>query len=200
MLQVDDLRTGDLLFQDLDCGPLCDAIERVTPGYRGAEVTHVGLVVVKADGVEVIEAIGAAVQATPIARFLARTSDDAGQPKVFAARLRWRYRDRIPEAVEAARGWIGRPYDDRFGVGTDAFYCSELVTEAWAVAWGEPLVAPLAMTFRDPDDHAIFPPWQAYFDAMGIPVPEGEPGSNPGSLSLSRVLRPIGAFGKMDGW
>src|SRR5687767_12169509 len=23
-------RTGDLLFQDMDCGPLCDAIEKVT--------------------------------------------------------------------------------------------------------------------------------------------------------------------------
>ena len=31
-----ELKPGDLLFQDLDLGPLCDAIERVTEGYRGA--------------------------------------------------------------------------------------------------------------------------------------------------------------------
>ena len=38
------LRPGDLLFQDLDAGPLCDAIEKVTTGYRGANLTHVGVV------------------------------------------------------------------------------------------------------------------------------------------------------------
>lgn len=201
MLTVDDLRTGDLLFQDLDCGPLCDAIERVTPGYRGAEVTHVGLVVMEPDGVVVIEAIGAAVQETPIAQFLGRTLDAGGQPKVFVSRLRWRHRALIPEAVVAARGLVGRPYDDRFGAGTDALYCSELVLTAWTVAnAGEAVLSPVSMTFRDPETAEIFPPWQAYFDQMGLAVPEGEPGSNPGALSLSPLLRTVGRFGTPDGW
>jgi len=38
------LQPGDLLFQDLDCGPLCDAIEKVTTGYQGANFSHVGIV------------------------------------------------------------------------------------------------------------------------------------------------------------
>ena len=29
-LQVAELQDGDLLFQNIDCGPLCDAIEKVT--------------------------------------------------------------------------------------------------------------------------------------------------------------------------
>ena len=36
-----ELTNGDLLFQDLDCGPFCDAIEKVTEGYRGAQLSHV---------------------------------------------------------------------------------------------------------------------------------------------------------------
>jgi len=39
------LQEGDLLFQDLDSSPLCNAIELVTPGYNGANFSHIGLVV-----------------------------------------------------------------------------------------------------------------------------------------------------------
>eukprot|EP00121_Abeoforma_whisleri_P005710 Awhi_evm1s5180 len=36
---------GDLLFQDLDCVELCDAITSVTFGYENTQVSHVGMVV-----------------------------------------------------------------------------------------------------------------------------------------------------------
>ena len=39
------LQKGDFLFQDLDSSPLCDAIELVTPGYKGANLSHIGMVV-----------------------------------------------------------------------------------------------------------------------------------------------------------
>jgi len=38
------LQLGDLLFQDLDSSPLCDAIELVTPGYKNANFSHIGIV------------------------------------------------------------------------------------------------------------------------------------------------------------
>jgi hypothetical protein len=41
------LKEGDLLFQDLDSSPLCDAIELVTPGYNDANFSHIGLIVYK---------------------------------------------------------------------------------------------------------------------------------------------------------
>ena len=39
------LQLGDLLFQDLDSSPLCDAIEIVTTGYKGANLSHVGIII-----------------------------------------------------------------------------------------------------------------------------------------------------------
>ena len=39
------LMKGDILFQDLDSSPLCDAIELVTPGYRNGNFSHIGIVV-----------------------------------------------------------------------------------------------------------------------------------------------------------
>ena len=38
------LQKGDILFQDLDSSPLCEAIERVTPGYKKANFSHIGIV------------------------------------------------------------------------------------------------------------------------------------------------------------
>ena len=44
-----ELQEGDFLFQDLDSSPLCDAIELVTPGYKDANFSHIGLVVLDND-------------------------------------------------------------------------------------------------------------------------------------------------------
>ena len=52
-----ELQEGDLLFQDLDSSPLCDAIELVTPGYKDANFSHIGLVVLDNDKLKVLEAI-----------------------------------------------------------------------------------------------------------------------------------------------
>lgn len=191
------LQTGDLVFQDLDCGPLCDAIEQVTPGLRGAEVTHVGMVVVGADGLTVIEAIGPAVQEIPLEQFLARTSDSDGRPKVFVERLR--DPARIPAAVAWMQERLGTPYDDRFDADDRAFYCSELMQDALN-AVGEPAFPPIAMTFRKPGSKRAFPAWARYFRQMAHPIPEGSPGSNPGHLSLSAELELVGRFGTPDGW
>jgi len=39
------LELGDILFQDLDSSPLCDAIELVTPGFKDGNFSHIGIVV-----------------------------------------------------------------------------------------------------------------------------------------------------------
>ena len=36
------LKNGDLLFQDLDSSPLCDAIEKVTSGFNNLNFSHIG--------------------------------------------------------------------------------------------------------------------------------------------------------------
>ena len=40
-----ELQIGDILFQDLDSSPICDAIEKVTLGYNNYNFSHIGIVV-----------------------------------------------------------------------------------------------------------------------------------------------------------
>jgi len=106
------LQPGDLLFQDLDCGPFCDAIEKVTTGYQGTSLSHVGIVAKDNDGnFIVIEALLTGVGVTPLDVFLNRSLDTKYRPKVAVGRLKQEYRHLIPVALEQAFALDGRPYD-----------------------------------------------------------------------------------------
>jgi len=193
---------GDLLLQDLDLGPLCDAIEDVTEGYRGARFSHVGIVARGGDGrLVVLEAVSAGVQATRLDEFLARSHDAAGRPKVVVGRLRPAFRGLTPRAVKRAEALLGKPYDRVFAIGNDRYYCSELVYEVFRFANdGRPVFDLAPMTFRAPRTGVTLPAWAGYFEELGAPIPEGRPGINPGAISRSPKIEIVQAYGTPDGW
>jgi len=195
-------KPGDLLFQDLDGGPLCDAIEAVTEGVRGAKFSHVGIAARANDGQGiVIEAGGGGVKTTPLEQFLARSRDAKGRPKVLVGRLRPELAHLIPRALEEAAALLGKPYDKVFAVGNDSYYCSELVYEAFRRAnGGRPAFELAPMTFKDPATGATMPTWVEYYRKLNAPIPEGQPGINPGGISRSPLLRIVHAYGRPTGW
>ena len=50
--QKNKLKTGDLLFQKMNCGELCEAIHAVTEGFDGNDFSHLGLVLIEKDSVD----------------------------------------------------------------------------------------------------------------------------------------------------
>lgn len=193
---------GDLLFQDSDCGPFCDAIEKVTFGVNGAKFSHVGMVVFGDDGkLAVLEAISAGVLLTPLKNFLNRSFDAAGRPKVLVGRMKPAYRKLLPDAIAYVESKLGAPYDTVFDFTNDAYYCSELLHEAFQTAnGGEPIFQPQPMTYNDPATGELFPVWAEYFRKLNAPVPEGEPGLNPGGMSRSMFLEIVHAYGRPEGY
>jgi len=195
------LQEGDLLFQDLDCGPICDAIEKVTIGYHGANFSHVGIIAKDDDNLIVIEASSNGVQATQLQNFLNRSFDANHQPKVAVGRLKHPFRYLIPFALKEAAALKGKPYDKEFVINNDAYYCSELIYEIFLRANdNNPVFTLQPMTFKNPNTETTLPAWQEYFSKSGIPIPEGRPGINPGSISRSPALTIIYAYGTLSGW
>jgi hypothetical protein len=193
-----ELQSGDLLFQDLDCGELCNAIERVTNGFEGCDFSHVGIVNKGEEGdVFVVEAISTGIETTELSAFLNRSVDRNGQPKVMVGRLIKPYKKLIPIAIAHVSLLFGKPYDKVFAMNNDAYYCSELIYEIFLVANDRvPVFELQPMTFKDPDTGQTLAAWEKYFSDLAVSIPEGRPGINPGGISRSDVLTIIYAYGE----
>ncbi len=191
------LQPGDLLFQDSDLGPLCDAIEKVTTGFQGANFSHVGIVAKDDSGkFTVIEAVSNGVVVTPLRAFLGRSFDARHQPKVVVGRVKKPYRHLIPRALKEGLALKGKPYDKVFAIDNEAYYCSELIYEIFLRAnANKPVFKLQPMTYKDPDTGEMLTAWEDYFSKLGVSIPEGQPGINPGGISCSRFLTMIYAYG-----
>lgn len=187
-------KTGDLVFQDLDCGDLCNAIEKVTQGVNGASFSHVGVIDVEKDTAFVLEAIGPGVIKTPFIKFLDRSRDTVGNPKVMVGRLKDESQTNIPEAIKYCKSLLGKPYDDAFDISNQKYYCSELVYYAFRNSKGGYLFELKPMTYNDPATGKIFPAWDTYFNELHVPVPEGKPGLNPGGISRSPAIKIVFSY------
>lgn len=195
------LQTGDLLFQDTDGGPLCDAIRAVTEGVEGAKFTHMGILFFDRGQPMVVEAGGKGVKITSLMKFLDRSKDDHGRPRVVVGRLKDQYRGAIGPSVERALALVGKPYNDEFVLGNGKYYCSQLVYETYMEGkGGQHLFEVQPMTFCRPGSHEPFPAWKDYFASRKMPIPEDMPGCNPGGLSRSQKLAIVCAFGRPTGW
>ncbi len=180
------LQVGDILFQDLDCGDACDAIESVTEGVNGWDFSHCGIVVKKDGELQVIEAYGA-VQAVSIDTFMNRYVDSNGKPKVVIGRPK--NKDIAQKSASLASSYLGKDYDKAFQLNDDSYYCSELVYECYKKGNNGQEYFPLnLMTFKDPATDSMMPFWVKYYDELNQPIPEGEKGINPGAISRSDKL------------
>ena len=185
------LKAGDILFEDIDCGPLCEAIRKVTEGHKGRDFAHCALVVQSADTLAVVEAIGNRVQMNAVSTFMARATRTNGAPAYAVGRMR--DNTLVPVAAAFAKARVGEPYDDPFIPDNGRWYCSELIQVAYREANGGKEVFPSApMTFNDPATGQFFPVWVDYYRDIGYPIPEGIPGINPGLMSRSEQLRIVG--------
>ena len=189
-LPAQTYRTGDFLFQDLDCGPLCDAIEAVTPGLDGRHFSHVGLVEVRGDSTFVWEAISAGgVVRTPLARFVARVPEPAA---LVHMRLTPKHAVLVPAALRFCESVHRTPYDAVYLLDNDAYYCSELLYDAFRFANGGTAVFELhPMTFKAPATGSFDPAWVTYYQDLGRAIPEGELGCNPGGLATGGLLERV---------
>lgn len=180
-------KDGDLIFQDLDCGPLCDAIEAVTEGHRGYDYSHMGMIYHRNDTIYVIEAAGKAVRLTTLQDF----SKNSPEPDLMA-RLKKQYRHLIPKAISFSLKQLGVPYDTEYVYDNGSYYCSELIYDAFLFANnGKPFFKLYPMTYKQPGTNEFFPAWVEYYKTIGKEIPEGKPGCNPGGISTSDKIEII---------
>ncbi|MHA7943237.1 YiiX/YebB-like N1pC/P60 family cysteine hydrolase [Formosa sp. 3Alg 14/1] len=191
------IQEGDLLFQDVDCGPFCESIEAVTEGVNQYNFSHVGLVMESANGdLKVMEAVSAGVVLTPIDSFLNRSLDAFNKPKVVVGRVKPQLSHLIPEAISFIHTKMNAEYDPYFDIDNDKYYCSELIHLAFKAANNnEPIFKEQPMTFKSPETNKTFAIWEVYFRNLDYDIPEGQPGLNPGGMSRSSYINIVHHYG-----
>tara|TARA_B100001250_G_scaffold395658_1_gene400797 strand:- start:111 stop:803 length:693 start_codon:yes stop_codon:yes gene_type:complete len=206
---VFQLAIGDILFQDLDSSPLCDAIELVTNGYKGANLSHIGIVVELGNPhcinnpdynyekhIRILEAIPNKVKTTRLDSFLNRSLDKNQNPKVIVGRLKSNYQFKIHDAIDFLKSKIGEKYDHEFIINNNAYYCSELIYEAFQK---DSVFNLNPMTFLHPEGKDTLKTWKEYYYNLGIEIPQNKPGINPGIMSLSQKINIVHIYGIPDG-
>jgi hypothetical protein len=186
------LKAGDILFQNLNCGELCEAIETVTEGVNGKDFSHCAVVVNINDTLKVIEAIGEKVQVNSLKNFFTRSADTSKIENITVGRLRIEHKDLIPKATSKLQQLIGKPYDNEFRLNNGKWYCSELIYEVFKEANNDKdFFELMPMTFKNPKTQIFFPAWITYYKEINKKIPEGELGINPGLISRSNKIQII---------
>lgn len=194
------LQPGDLLFQDLNCGILCNGIGEVTYGINNTYMSHIGMVVrATQQQTIIIEAKSNGVVETPLNKFLVRSHDSNGQPMVVVERLIPKYQSLIPGAIKYAKQQLGKPYNATFIPNNGkSYYCSELIYNAFLNANNQTSIFHKhKMSFNDPKNGLITKDWQEYFKQLKVSPPEGMLGTNPGMLSRESDLIVVHTYGNL---
>ena len=192
--EVQQLKTGDLLFVSSSMSDFARAINDVTDDGYNLNFSHIAMVDVTDSGIFVVEA-------TPQLGVVYRTFAEFKQENLdkyfFIGRLKPQYQQWIPEAIVNARTRLGKGYDFAFAFDNNLYYCSELIYVAFAEASGNPkFFETPPMTFKAPNSTEFLPFWVDYFANLNIPIPEGEPGLNPNGMARSNKLKPLKRFTK----
>jgi len=192
------LHSGDLIFIASESSDFEKSIVEVTKTKdKTLNFTHVGIINITDSGIFVIEAVPEkGVVYTGLQEF----NDENTDGILYVGMLKSKYKKYTKNALSRACSHLGKGYDYAFDFENDLYYCSELVYDAYAYASGNPhfFEAP-EMTFKVERTDEFLPFWVAYFEGLGVPVPEGKPGINPTGLSHSNKLR-ISPAGGGRGW
>lgn len=186
--QQTTFKEGDLIFQELKCGPLCDAINEVTYGYEGLNFNHMGMVIEHEGSLQVIEATWPAVCITPLDQFLNKTTEP-----MYLGRIIKKYEKLIPKAKDFALKQVGVPYDENYLYANGKYYCSELIYDAFKSANNnKEFFNMYPMTYRSKYTGEFFPVWVQYFEKLDQVIPEGALGCNPAGMTWSKNITIVG--------
>lgn len=185
-----ELKEGDLLFKQKIVDNFSEAIVSATESIDSYNFTHIGITHNIKGKWYVIEAVSKGVCLTEFDNFIGDSSI------IVLGRLIDEYQNDIPPAINSIMKTVGKPYDNYFMHGNEAFYCSELVQEYY-LHEGKPIFPAVKMTFKDLETGKFPKYWIEHFAALNTPIPEGELGSNPGDLSKSDKIIILGRISRI---
>lgn len=177
-------QAGDLLFQDCQCGPICEAIEDVNQENDRRRFSHMAMVVSDSNKLKIVEANTDGVKMVSLDSFLNRYRDKNDNPRIAVGRLSPKYEHLIPKTQAFIVSKLGKKYDYEFVANNDEYYCSELIYEGFKYANnGQDFFREKKMTFKKHKSTSYHPVFVTYYKKLKKKIPEGKLGTNPSQIS-----------------
>ncbi|MFY0674075.1 MAG: hypothetical protein JXQ87_11745 [Bacteroidia bacterium] len=182
-----EIKHGDLLFVGSSGSDLGNAITNVTENEKAKDYSHVALVFEIGDSLFVIDATpkkGVAIRS--IQDFMIEESANRNSIDLYRTKL---IPSQIDKGLEKISKYVGLPYNHAYLLTDTAFYCSQLIHEAFAeykVFNMEP------MTFKSEGETLEF--WKEYYENLGIAIPEGVSGCNPNGMAADEDVKFVRTF------
>jgi len=196
---ADELKSGDLIFLDLDCGELCDAIETVTKEQfkvSAPNLSHVGIVFKdkneKGQSSWVVYEAWEKVQKTPLSEVLKRVNNDPTRYRFKRFEdMSARKQRKLKKNLDAK---LSLGYDEQFLPNNKKYYCSELVADAFNETFSSKPMDMKPMYFGAPSS-AAYKTWETYYRKLDMNVPAAELGISPLGIfidpKLDNIIPPI---------
>lgn len=176
------LENGSLLFVSANNQALSQAIDRVTNRTKNANYSHVALVEKVGANFWVIHASAKnGVERISLHQFMKQSKNR--NVDVYA--LKTEFEKSIPKAIETSKTMLGKPYNFSYVLNDSSFYCSDFIERCFAA---DTIFHLELMTFVNPTTKQIDSVWTAYYQKLGVQVPEGKLGCNPNGLANSTKL------------
>ncbi|MCQ2282339.1 MAG: hypothetical protein MJZ99_06925 [Bacteroidales bacterium] len=172
--RLEGLANGDLFFVQ-DTAGMGNAISKATGRY-----THVGII-------ECVDSTIYLWEAIPTRGVICRPFDSLPEEYSRFTCCRLNVPFDTLRLQSCLHHFLGQPYDLYFQHDNGRMYCSELVYESFFDLQGNHLFQAQPMNFKATD--GTMPSyWTNLFDSLGVPVPQGQPGTNPNDLHQSDIL------------
>ena len=189
------LKTGDLVFVGIPLsyriGGMSDAIGDAT-SPDSLNIIHAAILEIADDGPYIIDAtLRHGVDRHPLDTFFRDfTLKDGSLPQFIVKRLK--DSRRAPQYVRNAIKFTGLSYNCSFIPCDTARYCTELIRDSYIRPDGTYIFSEAPMNFLAPD--GTMPPyWEELFAILGIPIPQGLPGTNPAAMMKEDCLKDVDA-------
>lgn len=186
-VQAAQVQEGDLLFVTAGSSGLSGAIDEATRRAGAPSFDHVALVARDATGLQLLHADNEGSREQPFSGFVADARGKGRQIHVY--RLKPPQRRAIADAIAKARTLLGKPYNHTYVQSEDSYYCSDFIERAFRA---HQVFQTQPMNFRNQDTGQFPAHWVAFYGSRGMPVPQGEPGTNPNDMAAAPVLEYVG--------
>ena len=181
------LQSGDLLFFEKTSDGLSSAISDVTQTGKKHNFSHIAIVELQNN----ILYVWHASSENGVCYQKLSELQELDERVLHVFRLKKQYSNTIDAALKRAKTLLGEPYDTTYILESKGYYCSEYIHDIFA---SDSIFTMQPMTFKEKNSDNFHPTWVAYYERLGIEIPEGKPGCNPNGMAASEKLNYLGVI------